>query len=220
LNLPDSPLGSYFYRSLSCELCKAIYPTYIHYGEDRVPLVELPGTQPPFIVLENIERDTQQQRNRGLHVICLAEKVLKIGRSQESDVRIMDVSISRWHATIRFQRGNFLLEDHNSKFGTLVAMKKPRMLESGANTSIQMGRTLLSVSVQPDPVALGYVPSLQQLPGGSKQDERALRLSLLTRGKNGGNPEQLVAGGIDWQGKGAGSGYLPPDAASSLPDNT
>ena len=42
-----------------------------------------------------------------------------------------EVSISRCHATIRFSKGQFLLQDNNSKFGTLVAMKKPRQLEPG-----------------------------------------------------------------------------------------
>jgi hypothetical protein len=208
LNLSDSPGGSYFYRPLSCELCKAVYPTYVHIGQDRTPLVEVPGTPAPFIVMENMVRDSQQHTTRGLHVISLAEKVLKIGRGHESDVRIADVSISRCHATIRFQRGHFLLEDNNSKFGTLVAMKKPRMLEPGASTSIQMGRTVLSLSAQSDPNASGSVPSLQQLPGSSSaQDERALRLSLLTRGNSGDNQAQPGVGGSDWRG-GACS---PPD---------
>jgi hypothetical protein len=182
LNLSDPPGGSYFYRPLACELCKATYPTYIQMGTERSPLVEVPFTQAPFIVIENMVRDSQQHSSRGLHVISLAEKVLKIGRGHESDVRIADVSISRCHATIRFQRGQFLLEDNNSKFGTLVAMKKPRQLEPGGHISIQMGRTVLSLSAQPDTSANSSAPPLQQLPSSSSaQDERALRLSLLSR---------------------------------------
>jgi len=178
LNLSDAPGGSYFYRPLACELCKAIYPTYIHNGQEKQPLVEVPWTQPPFIVLENMVRDSQQHATRGLHVISLAEKVLKIGRGHESDVRIADVSISRCHATIRFQRGHFILEDNNSKFGTLVAMKKPRLLEPGSSVSIQMGRTVLKLSTQQEPNAAASWPQS----GSSAQDERALRLSLLIHG--------------------------------------
>ncbi|CAE7682756.1 March7, partial [Symbiodinium pilosum] len=129
LNLTDGASGgSYFYRPLACELCKATYPTYVHMAQDRVPLVEVPRTTPPFIVLENLVRDSQQHATRGLHVISLAEKVLKLGRGHDSDVRIADVSISRCHAMIRYSQGNFVLQDNDSKFGTLVAMKKPRQL--------------------------------------------------------------------------------------------
>uniref|UniRef100_A0A7S1PIA9 RING-CH-type domain-containing protein n=1 Tax=Alexandrium catenella TaxID=2925 RepID=A0A7S1PIA9_ALECA len=200
LNLSDAPGGSYFYRPLPCELCKAIYPTYVHTGHERQPLVEVPRTQPPFIVLENMVRDSQQHATRGLHVFSLAEKVLTLGRGHESDVRIADVSISRCHATIRFQRGHFLLEDNKSKFGTLVAMKKPRPLEPGSAISIQMGRTVLSLSAQMDPGPGGAAAPLQVLPGGSSApDERAWRLSLLTRGnsRNDGAPA------AEWRGSAA-----------------
>jgi pSer/pThr/pTyr-binding forkhead associated (FHA) protein len=118
-----------------------------------MPLVEVPRTTPPFIVLENIVRDTSLHQNRGLHVLSLAEnKMLKLGRGHESDVRIADVSISRCHATIQVREGHFVLEDHNSKFGTLVAMRKPRRLEAGSSLSIQVGRTVLSVAPQPNSI--------------------------------------------------------------------
>lgn len=53
------------------------------------------------------------------------------GRGHESDLRIADVSISRLHAVIRYQDGAFCLQDHNSKFGTLVALRKATMVEQG-----------------------------------------------------------------------------------------
>jgi hypothetical protein len=150
LSLSENPSGSYFYRPLSCELCRSTYPTYINNGTERQTLVEVPHTAAPFIVLENMVRDSQQHNSRGLHVISLADnKLLKLGRGHESDIRIADVSISRCHATVRFQRGKFLLEDHDSKFGTLVAMRKPRALEPGSRLSIQVGRSVLSLSLEP-----------------------------------------------------------------------
>jgi predicted component of type VI protein secretion system len=121
-----------------------------------------------------------------------------LGRGHESDVRIADVSISRCHATISFVRGQFVLEDNNSKFGTLVAMKKPRQLDANSPTSIQMGRTVLSLSLQAPPDQVNSTPSLNQLPGSNAQDERNLRLSLLTRtsrGDNSMNASEWMRGG-------------------------
>jgi predicted component of type VI protein secretion system len=127
-------------------------------------------------------RDSQQHASRGLHVVSLADKTLKLGRGHESDVRIADVSISRCHATIRFSNGSFLLEDNNSKFGTLIALKKPRLLEANAPISIQMGRTVVALTAHPNPdgsqASSAFLP---QMMGSSAEDERALRLSLLTR---------------------------------------
>eukprot|EP00747_Dinoflagellata_sp_TGD_P170202 gnl/TRDRNA2_/TRDRNA2_201152_c0_seq1.p1 gnl/TRDRNA2_/TRDRNA2_201152_c0~~gnl/TRDRNA2_/TRDRNA2_201152_c0_seq1.p1 ORF type:complete len:448 (+),score=62.26 gnl/TRDRNA2_/TRDRNA2_201152_c0_seq1:141-1484(+) len=211
LNFSDASSGSYFYRPLSCELCKSSYPAYVHHANERFPLVEVPWTAPPFIVLENMVRDPQAHASRGLHVISLAEnKLLKLGRGHESDVRIADVSISRCHATIRFHRGNFVLEDNHSKFGTLLAMKKPRTLEPDSTISIQVGRTVLSLSLQPHP-ELGagassspLLPLMQGSSSSSASDERALRLSLLTRGSIEDAPEdgdRLLGGGT-----GAGQG--------------
>lgn len=197
LNLSDAPSGSYFYRPLACELCKAVYPTYVHDGKERSPLVEVPPTQAPFIVLENMVRDPQQHTTRGLHVISLADKVLKLGRGHESDVRIADVSISRCHATICFKEGQFLLQDNNSKFGTLVAMKKPRLIELGTPISIQMGRTVLALSAQQDPSLPSAAQQLQLLAGGSAQEERSLRLSLLTRTSSRAESQGTGAGASD-----------------------
>lgn len=77
LNLSEALSGgSFFYRPLTCELCKGGYPMYVNLGDggERQPLVEVPKTKPPFIVLENMVRDSQQHATRGLHVISLAEK--------------------------------------------------------------------------------------------------------------------------------------------------
>mmetsp|Transcript_60688 Transcript_60688/g.112594 ORF Transcript_60688/g.112594 Transcript_60688/m.112594 type:complete len:421 (-) Transcript_60688:66-1328(-) len=191
LNFSDTPSGSFFYRPLTCELCKEVYPTWVEVeeGVERQSLVEVPKTVAPFIVLENMVRDSQQHAARGLHVISLADKVLKLGRGHESHVRIADVSISRCHATISYQNGAFLLQDNKSKFGTLVAMKKPRPLEVGTHTSIQMGRTVLSLQLQPvcdtSPSACqGSGTLLTQLPSSTPQEERAVRLSMLQRGNS------------------------------------
>ena len=72
--------------------------------------------------------------------------MLRLGRGHESDVRIADVSISRWHATVSFtEDGRFVIEDHNSKFGTLVAMRKPRLVDltkDATPLTVQAGRTV------------------------------------------------------------------------------
>lgn len=111
-------------------------------------LVEVPCVQGPCIVLENLVRDNSQHGSHGLHVVSLADsKMMKFGRGHESDVRIADVSISRKHASIRFEDGHFIIEDQNSKFGTLIATKKPKPISSTSPTSIQVGRTVLNFAM-------------------------------------------------------------------------
>jgi hypothetical protein len=118
----------------------------------------VPATKPPFIVLENVVRGDNHAQNsnntHGLHVLSLAEnKPLKLGRGHESDVRIPDVSISRCHATISFSNGEFLLEDRASKFGTLIAVKKPRCLH-GEQVKFQVGRSVMTFRTDTGPASV------------------------------------------------------------------
>lgn len=146
LNLQDKPHGSFCYRPLKCELCQADYPAFVAQQSQRLPLVEVPQTQAPYVVLENIDGNSQMPSG-GLHIISLAEKELTMGRAHSSDIRISDASISRCHATIRFHDGDFLLQDHASKYGTLLAMNRPQQITASQPLSLQVGRTVLSLSL-------------------------------------------------------------------------
>mmetsp|Transcript_34030 Transcript_34030/g.33577 ORF Transcript_34030/g.33577 Transcript_34030/m.33577 type:complete len:107 (-) Transcript_34030:246-566(-) len=43
-----------------------------------------------------------------------------IGRGHESDLRVTDISVSRTHTDIIYEKGRFIIEDKLSKFGTLL----------------------------------------------------------------------------------------------------
>ena len=77
------------------------------------------------------------------------QPLIKIGRGVGTDLRINDISVSRVHAIIRLENGTFSLEDNNSKFGTLILIKKPVILsKANNNLEIQSGRTLLKFNVK------------------------------------------------------------------------
>jgi len=195
LSLGESRLGSYHYKPLPCELCKATFPTYmVDYDGARSPLMELPKTRPPYIVLESIVRDSRQH-SRCLHVMSLAEKSLVLGRGHESDLRIADVSISRCHASIRFEDGQFLLQDNDSKFGTLVQMRRAHQIEPTKPISVQIGRTVLSFSLTAADGDTACVAALspeaaqsqtpedsvaRECPGGTEVLPRRFRLLVLS----------------------------------------
>jgi len=48
---------------------------------------------------------------------------LKIGRGHDADLRINDISVSRFHAVIKFKNNQFVIADNVSKFGTLVLVR-------------------------------------------------------------------------------------------------
>ncbi|KAF4675734.1 hypothetical protein FOL47_007325 [Perkinsus chesapeaki] len=161
---------TYLFRQLTCELCRTSYPMNIVFSDGSMSqLVPMPETKAPYLVLENMMRidpaaeggeGQSSIHSRGVYVISLAgKKALKLGRGHESDVRIADVSISRWHATVSFaEDGRFILEDHNSKFGTLVAMRRPKLIDAstgddetdagGPVLTVQAGRTVFRLSTR------------------------------------------------------------------------
>ena len=44
-------------------------------------------------------------------------------------MRVPDISVSRYHATIEFKDGSFYLRDNQSKFGTLIMLRKPLVID-------------------------------------------------------------------------------------------
>lgn len=54
---------------------------------------------------------------------------IKVGRGHDSQVRITDISVSRFHALFwKSSRGVYVVEDNGSKFGTLVLVRKPYIM--------------------------------------------------------------------------------------------
>lgn len=140
LGVDDKANGPYRVGLLACEMCKSPYPTTVSTGSRQVPLVEVPRMKAPYIVLEDRTRAI-------LHVVPFDEKgVIRLGRSG-CDVNIAEVSLSRAHATITLEEGKLVLRDAGSRFGTAVCLKRPLTLEKGVPVSLQVGRTLLRLSM-------------------------------------------------------------------------
>jgi pSer/pThr/pTyr-binding forkhead associated (FHA) protein len=74
---------------------------------------------------------------------------IRVGRGHDADIRVTDISVSRFHAKINMsEAGEFFVEDNRSKFGTLIQLRKPYMLDKNRKNYIQMGRTTLNLSVE------------------------------------------------------------------------
>ncbi len=78
-----------------------------------------------------------------MHVIT--KHLVSLGRGLENDVRITDISVSRDHATIKWNKdGSIYITDLVSKFGSSVQIQKPLLM---SNQIMQIGRTLLKVKI-------------------------------------------------------------------------
>ena len=138
---------SFSWKKLGCDLCKKTYPYKLMLKDKTIELLDIPKPPGQYMILEVL--CCKENAFKGLHVIHMGNKnTIKIGRAQECELRITDISVSRNHAQINFFGGNFYLEDTGSKFGTLVQVKRPILLEENKDITMQSGRSLLTYTVK------------------------------------------------------------------------
>ena len=142
----------------ACEICKTPYPFKVKHGDEIFRLVEV-DIQPSQcrLVLESLIFDKNSSRMIHMITPTAAKRNYKMvggrgtttqGRGHDSEVRISDISVSRFHALIRFEGDHFILEDNVSKFGTLVLVKEGMPLIYGHSKAVQIGRTVVSFSLK------------------------------------------------------------------------
>jgi len=149
LHVKDSGQSiSIYWKTLECELCKTGYPNSFVINDQKYDIVEIERPNCAYLMLEILSKDKNMAK--GLHIIKMENKNnIRLGRGHDSDIRITDISVSRCHALIKLEKGKFYLEDNNSKFGTLVNIKKPFCVAGVFNNiSLQAGRTLISLSTK------------------------------------------------------------------------
>lgn len=115
-------------------------------------MVDIPrpaeGSTHPYIILESM--NLEKNSSRIIHTIEINSNKLKfsLGRGHDSDLRINDISVSRQHANLDYRRGNFHLEDNRSKFGTLVHLWEEVPIELSKHTTLQIGRTVVTITAK------------------------------------------------------------------------
>ena len=77
---------------------------------------------------------------------------LKIGRGLEMNLIMNDLSISRNHCQLELtEDGDILLQDNNSKFGTLILIQAKEMeILKGQTLTIQVGRSFFNINYKKD----------------------------------------------------------------------
>jgi hypothetical protein len=130
-------------------MCKQPYPARIQRGETSEAFLQLPSVPGPFLVLESSGKGKKiggQLRQGACHVLSFASSELAtIGRGRDCSIRLDEGSMSRWHASIRFDNGEFYIEDRGSKFGTFLSMNDKWTLLPGESLPIKIGRTVLCI---------------------------------------------------------------------------
>jgi len=77
-----------------------------------------------YAVLETYT--SMKSTSRIIHVLNFGvSNKIRVGRGQDANVRITDISVSRDHSDIVYKDGKFYQIDLSSKFGSLKSFDKP-----------------------------------------------------------------------------------------------
>jgi hypothetical protein len=127
------------FKSFECELCKKPLAERIQVKNEIVNLIDYNRPDGNYLMLETFTKDKTETKY--LYLIHFNDKTtLRLGRSNESDVRLSDISISRNHATLKVVNDSIYLDDCNSKFGTLTQTCNKLTVIPGKPLSLQIGR--------------------------------------------------------------------------------
>jgi len=166
LHTKVSGLSTFVYwKTLECELCKTPYPQHFEVDNKRYDVVSIDRPDSAYIIMDLLSKD--KNLTRGVHLVKMEGKNnIRLGRGHDSDIRITDISVSRCHAIIKLDKGNFYIEDNNSKFGTLFHMSKPLPITGDFNNiSVQIGRTVVTLTAKK---GRGFFPFCFNFSGNSE----------------------------------------------------
>jgi len=102
-------------------------------------------------MMESYPKEGSRSETQKSIYICKTKgkSKIKLGRAQQNDLRVNDISISRNHAEISISaEGELFIKDMKSKFGTLKLVKSPEdILSSSVDHNIfQIGRSMFIFS--------------------------------------------------------------------------
>ncbi|CAK92906.1 unnamed protein product (macronuclear) [Paramecium tetraurelia] len=142
----------YYWKSMKCELCKTMYKTSFKFKTIQYNICDINKPKEPYLLLQINHSD--KNKEQGLYVIDIKTRdTIKIGRTQDCDIKLHDISVSRHHASIlvNHQEQSFFLEDNCSKFGTLVLAQDEDLqiqLNSPKRLALQVGRIVIVVTIE------------------------------------------------------------------------
>ena len=138
----------YKVKYVECELCKSKLPDYIRHNSKLYCVLEFNSDYESYICIESLTVD--KRKNRYLYIGNLDnKKEIKVGRGHDCDLLLSDVSVSRFHFKLIQHFDNLYIEDHDSKFGTLILIQTPELiLNSTLPLYIQVGRTFMFIKIK------------------------------------------------------------------------
>jgi hypothetical protein len=137
-------------ENIECPICKEQYPLKFKYKNENDSKIKnlIEEYKEPededYMVLESLDYYIDEKICKTIHIIKLTNENISIGRDPENDLIEKDISISRFHAVLKYNKmtSKISIVNKSKKFGTLVLIKKPlKILDEKIH--LQVGRSYI-----------------------------------------------------------------------------
>ena len=144
---PEVEVISYNRKDISCELCKEKLPDYAKHNHRYYNISFYKPKFEEFVVLESMRAD--KHKAKFIHIISFDKKSsINIGRANECELSISELSVSRFHCIIHKDEGDLFLEDNSSKFGTLILIQNNNMhMNDYVPLKVQTNKTYIKFKI-------------------------------------------------------------------------
>jgi pSer/pThr/pTyr-binding forkhead associated (FHA) protein len=139
-------IKTYKWDNLKCEICKAKWPIIVKYHDQSKRLFKIEKPEDPYMIIEQISINKENKVNNNIISLITGKEGLNltVGKDSKNIFRLTDPSISDSHATIKWEKGRFVLYDKKSKFGTLVRLSEDWKIGYG-KVAVQTEKTVFTI---------------------------------------------------------------------------
>ena len=147
----DFKVQTYICPKFNCEVCLTPYPLSFRIKEYNkiYQLIDynIP-TEFDYLVLESLDYLKEHANIKIIHVVQLSKDKISIGRKNENDIIDTDISVSRNHAVLKYnkEKGNIIIENRSEKYGTLVLIKG-NIIVKEKKIGFQVGKSYVTASM-------------------------------------------------------------------------
>ena len=143
---------TYIFQKFNCNSCLKPYNSRFRIPEfDKIyELIDLTlPEESDYIYLESLDYIRDNENIKIIYIAQLIDQEITIGRQDYNDIIDNDISISREHALLKYNKnnGNIFLEDKNGKYGTLVLVRGNIKIKK-EKTFFQIGNTYISMELK------------------------------------------------------------------------
>jgi hypothetical protein len=142
---------TYCCNKFNCDMCLTPYPTRFKISEfnKEYELIDLNlPEESDYMILESLDYIKEKDNLKKIHVIQLTEDKIYIGRNGINDVIDEDLTVSRNHAILKYNKdkGKVVLENISETYGTLVLIKGNIKMKD-KNLNLQIGNSFITVNL-------------------------------------------------------------------------